>query len=474
MKFQISGIIFLISGMAQAMNMNEYMNKVVEKHSGLKSSRASQEAANLRVKTGDMQLVPVLTLKAGVLSDKKLPNSLGASEMGVTQYSLGVAKKFSTGTALSVTASTSGIENKDLTNPMFSSWAKYAQGAISIGLQQSLWKDAFGAGTRLRWQREETARALEWTAADLQYKQTLIESEVAFWDLIYSQEELKIRQSSLERSKKIQGWIARRVNDGIGDKADALSAEALVTSRQLQLAMAEDDITANRKKVQDILEMPSDFAQDLSENLDQPRNLESMLEGKGSDVLRLDAWLAHLEAQLKTTVAEEVKEGVKSDLSLSASYSTNSYEANGGVSDGMTNWTKTDRPTTQVGLSWTYLFDVDAKTNTQETSNQEALSSQLKRHRKLIEGRTAWSEMNRRYSELSRKIEMARKIVKIQFERARTEADKLTKGRTVTANVVNSEQDAAEAELTLTKLLVERRKLEAQAQLFVRVQGELL
>jgi hypothetical protein len=126
-----------------------------------------------------------------------------------------------------------------------------------------------------------------------------------------------------------------------------------------------------------------------------------------------------------------------------------------------------------VGLKLSWLLDGDLKKGTRNAAKQDALASDLKSYRKILESDTAWSEMQRRHSELSQKIISAQLMAQIQVEKSNTERDKLSKGRTVTSQVITAEQDADEALSVLTKLRAEQRKLESNTRLFIRLQEGL-
>lgn len=82
---------------------------------------------------------------------------------------------------------------------------------------------------------------------------------------------------------------------------------------------------------------------------------------------------------------------------------------------------------------------------------------------------SVWEELNRRYKEFSNKIEALSKVAEFQRERAKAEQDKLAKGRSITSQVITSEQESSESELTLIKLKAEQRKLESQGLLFTEI-----
>lgn len=461
-----------LSASAQALDLNQYLDQVIKSNRGLEALRASKDAAEAKRVSGDLSLVPTLNFTAASLSDKKEPNQFGATETKSTDYGLSLNKKFSTGTAVGVSAHTLGMENVGLdpSNAMFGKYAAYGQGSLGVNISQSLWKDAFGEGTRLRQERESAVAQSEVGAYDLQSRQILLGAEAAYWDYVYAQEELKLRQASLERANRIESWLRRRVADGISDRADLLTAQSLVATRRLQLAGAESNVVALRQKLADQLELkPGESLPDISGDLAKVRDPKNLIGATNGKVVQLEAWKASLDAKAAALGAEEAAENTKADLTLTGAYNTNSYENGGTVIDGTKNWAEQGHPTTKVALSWTYMFDTDVKASVTGAARKQALAAKLMSERKALESESAWTELNRQHKELSRQIEIANQTRQIQQERAKAQAQKLAHGRAVTIDVVNSEQDAAEAESSLAKMRAEQRKLEAQTRLYVSV-----
>lgn len=462
------------SAKQQNLDLDQFLELVRSKNKNFQMNQSLKEAATAKKMAGDISLVPVLSLSGSYLSDKKQPTFTGGTETINTRYSLGLAKKFSSGTQIKIFSDLNESTGKNITSASFAAiYGQYATGSLGVSLSQSLWKDAFGRGTEIRRQKENEIAKLETAAAELQVRQTLVESETAFWDLIYSQEEQKIRESSLQRAQRIESWVSKRYRDGIGDRADLMNAKALMATRQMQLLMATDESLAIRQKVKDILEISTaEQLPNFSANFEKIRAFSTVINLNGK-VERLDSYISRQEAKAKSFGALEADDNLRSDLVLSASYNTNSYEAQGTITDAPKNMTKTDTPTTAVSLSWIYLFDTDVKDSALNQIKKEAYAAQLKSERKRIETDSSWTELQRRHAELSKKIEAAKQIAEYQIERAKAEQDKLSKGRSITSQVISSEQDAADAELNLIKLRTEQRKLESQVYLFINVENEI-
>lgn len=456
----------------QAMGLLDYLKAVEAQNKSIQALQSYTEAAEYGKEAGDIELVPVLTADAGYINDKSPLSqfvTLGASETKTTSYSLGLSKKFSTGTGVNLTASTYEIENAGIANPQFSRYSKFGVGNLGVGLSQSLWKDFFGRGTRLRWERQEAATSAVTGQFNLQKKLLLVGAEVAYWDYLYSLENLKISQDSLERARRIESWTRRRVNDGISDRADLFSVQALVAARQLQLVSAQDDLAAAKRKIRDYLEYSDDKSlPEMTGNISQSRSLSTMVDGAGNRVVALDAYLSSLEAKAKSLEARETEDKLRPDLILSGSYNTNAFEQD--MAAATQNWTDTDRPTTKVGIKFIYPFDMGPKSAAREAARKSALASQLQSERKMLDSESSWIELNRRYSEMNKRIESAMEISKLQTAAAKAQTDLFNKGRSITANVITAEEEAGKAELNLVKLKSEQRKMEAQGRLFVAVE----
>ncbi len=464
-------LIFLAPQVSSALTLNEYLSLVQKKNKSFLSLQASVEAANSRYEQGNLDLSPVLTASENYLDDKSLQQSFAGAitHTQVRQSVLGFSKKFSTGTTATVQASVQATNIEGSFQPAGVFSTEQHTGTLAFTLSQSLWKDFFGRSTELRWQREQSQQRSEKTSYDLQARQNLIRAESAFWDLLYLQTELGIRKASLERARKILGWVKRREGNGIGDRADVLNAESLVAVRELQLMNTQDDLIAGQRNFADQIELaPGEAIPQLNASLEKARPLAELVQGNSGTVIRLDAYLAVLEAEVKKVNSQEAAERVRPDVNINGQYKTNGYDTTD--SAAARRMTDPDHPVAAVGVTFSWLLDWDSKNSVRESAQKDALAAALKKERFLRESETSWSEINRRYSELTAKIAAAQNISRIQTAKAAAERDKFTKGRSITSNVILAEQDAAEAELSLTKLKAEQRKLESQGRLFVKIQ----
>lgn len=455
-------------GSAQALTLEEYLAEVRKNHKEFQSLDISREAAEDRRKAGDLSLTPALVMGASYLNDQKMPQTSGGTQLMTDQYNLGIEKLFSSGTKVGLSGTVQKIE---IANPLFPGIpGEYSTGSLGVSLSQSLWKNSFGQGIRLRQQREAVTASLEKESYNLQQRQILINAEMAYWDYLYQAEELQQKKESLERARKIETWLKRRFQDGISDKADYLNAQALTASRELALEVTRDQSLAAEKNVRDFLELsPTEKLPVLSSDFKKARALSVSVSADGSgEVVRLDSYLSALEAKAKGIGAKEARDALRPDLVLQGAYSTNS-NVQSSPSEALNRISNTAIPSTQVGVQFTYLFDSDAKVSQESLARKEALAAQYRSERKMLESESSWSELQRRYGELLKQIETAEKLSRLQLSRAKEQSLKLSRGRSVTSDVVMAEEDASSSALALNRLRSEARKLEAQSRLFIRL-----
>ena len=160
----------------------------------------------------------------------------------------------------------------------------------------------------------------------------------------------------------------------------------------------------------------------------------------------------------------EKLESLKPDLAVFGSYASNSYNRDGAtalkdVDDGKL-------LKSVIGVSFTMLLGTGAKGSFLDAAWSDAKAAEIRAQKELSTGKTTWREFLRRYQVAKQNVVVLQDVAKYQEARARAERDKFSKGRTVTANVITSETDAAEAAVNLLRARSSLRKLEASSVMY--------
>jgi outer membrane protein TolC len=472
MKKTLLICLLFFGSFSQALTLEEYLAQVRSHNKNFRSYEASLSAAEDRFAQANLDLSPALTLKGNYLDDKSLViygPGIELTRNQVTTYEAELSKNFSSGTTAAISTGVQGVKTQ-VTGFGSGAPIETYSGFAQISLTQSLWKDFFGHGTRLRWEREEALRTQEKQSYNLQQRQAMIDAEAAYWDLIYAQEDVRISEAGLQRAQSILKWMQKRHSNGISDRADVLNAQGLAQARELQLLSAQDELRTARQRVADQLELSDLNALPAFQgDLNHQRSLKGEVKsGPGAHIVRLDAYLSVLEAKAKAVEANESLETLKPDLVVQGSYKTNGYGDDLNSSWGRT--TDPGHPTTNIGVQFRWLLDWETRGGVRNAAQKDALAAQLKKEKQLLQSDSDWSELLRKNDELTKQIALAQKILDTQTAHAAAERQKLSRGRAITSDVIKAEQDADEAALTLTRLKTEQRKLESQGQLYIAIE----
>jgi len=100
---------------------------------------------------------------------------------------------------------------------------------------------------------EKSGTDLEQTMANIIYT-----VEEAYWNLVYSQENLKVRQKSLQLAQDLLAKNQRAVEVGTLAPIEILSAQAEVATREADILSAEADVKNNEDRLRTIINLPED------------------------------------------------------------------------------------------------------------------------------------------------------------------------------------------------------------------------
>ena len=459
--FALLGGLSIGADAALGMSLDEYLSTAKNKNPLFQSYDLSVEAAKARSDSSELELEPLFT--AGYLrsSDKSLPSMI-AKERNVEQYSVGLAKKFWTGTAVKLEAIERDFQNN---GPMVPGIERYSTGEVGVTVSQSLLKDFFGAGTRKKIERAQSEAKIGISVAELQRRGFLLQVESDFWDYVLASEDVTLKKANLERAQRLEKWMSSRVGNGLGERADLYNIRALATVRQVQYQMAQDELKNQEIKIRQNLSLADgETSPVLKGELSTARSYMQNLKNK-KDIVSLEAEVSRLEAKTKALAAEEVDDGLKPDLNVFGSYAQTSFDND--RSQAIKDVSKSDYPRSTIGVNLSWPINTGAKNGLSDAARKEALAAQIRADNKKRNAQSDWQNLQRKYEVALQNVKTLEQVANLQRERLKEEQNRFSKGRSITQAVVTAETDAAEAEINLLKAKSGLRKLEASSLLYV-------
>lgn len=424
-----------------------------------RSARSQLRAIELDFATRDLLLQPQLQVGVSRLNDRRASFQPVVKER-VDLLSASLVKPFSTGTTVTVTPTYERdlLRNSDPSGRNTFDW--------QIGISQSLWRDAFGRATELRWSREGYQQRQQVADTLRAQAQTQIDFEGVYWDWAMALREREMRNKNVARGQEILRYIRSRLARSAAETSDVVQAEALLANRQLQLLNVEQTVIASSSKMQRYLP-GADWEPDPNE-LARVRPFEQMVTPWRLDDLpetqRLELVSARNAAQAAEQIANETREQIRPDLSLQLRYGQNQIDPNTtGASNSMA-----AHDQTSIGVVLSTGLDIGMERRKVESARAAREAAKLHRQSLENEARVAWEQQKRNVEDLRNKVDAAKRLAELQMKKADTERARYRLGRSTAFQVITFEQDASEAEINYWYMLGSMRKMEAQARLFAR------
>ncbi|OGF46550.1 MAG: hypothetical protein A2452_05285 [Candidatus Firestonebacteria bacterium RIFOXYC2_FULL_39_67] len=344
---------------------------------------------------------------------------------------------------------------------------RYYSNKLAAEVKLDLLRNGFGSEVRSTKKAIEAKNEAVYFEKMYQAKQVLMQAELAYWELSLARETVKIHEQLLNRANQLDSWMQNKIYLNLQDQSDINQSKSEVQYRKLELKGALDtEKSAARTfnylrgkdigKVEEVLDLPGE--KDLSSDL------------KISDPeKRLDyiALLRNLEAVKAGTAAK--KEVLSSELSIGASASLNAVD-----SDLPTAWSNSFRGDKYVyGAGINLRVPLDFPTDAlSKAYDGEWKSLELYSEAKRLEIKTEFLELNRKLIDVKERLILAVELERLQKNKANAERDRLSKGNSVTAQVLMFEQDWSKSQLGVLEIKKGILNIIARLRLFEEFKGE--
>lgn len=448
-------------------SLEQLLKSAVESSEDLKSVELEIQATEAEIRARDLELSTRLQVEAAKEHERREilnPIVLNSQEIVEVQ----AQKLFSTGTSLA--ARLGGDLRTFQGDPPRE---EAASASWEVSLSQDLWRNAFGRSTRLRQEgdaEELKSRRLELLAR----KQTLLQNiETLYWDVAATQNEIRIANDNLRRSRQMASWVQDRTRRAAAERIDLLQAEALVANRQLQLQNLEDTLATTQLQLRQLLPNTTQWGawQADQGTFQAHRNLESLLLAPGtSDPRRLDLLASEANARAQKARAAQAEDLIRPNLDLQLLYGRNGLDREPSVA--LDELTSKNQDRTRVGLVFSMDLDREGARSQARAANLRAEASERRNLRLREDSRMAWTDLSREITSLKTRLDTAKKLATLQSQKAQAERTRYEQGRSTAFQAITFEVEAAEAQIQVSRLTSNLRKAEGRVRLFTRQDQE--
>ncbi len=456
---------------AESLSVDQYLTQVEARNPEIRAVDQGFDAMGLKILELDMVYSPFLSGAYTYMDDKSgsgFGSTLQMDEMKASQWSLGLSKKFSTGTSVSAGySSTNSIINLsqaiNLGAGPTTNFDGYEIKPV-IRLDQSLLRDLGYGLTQVGIDKAKAGvRAAQYMQL-FKRQQILLNARMTYWNLVLAKEVVAFRKISLERTQKLMQWNQTRVGLDLADSGDFLQAQAAFKSRQLTLQMADEDVLKAERAFNELMGTTLNAVavnlDSLVDHVNKYADVPVLIRtGERADVLSARSAYASSEFADKETYLRSLPE-----LSVSASYSLHGLALQSQAA--MDQVTHSDKPTYMITLSGVVPLDYWTLEKVRDGYRRDYEAAKMQLAKAELTAANNWANLSRTWQDVKSRIALAQEVKTIQEKRLLNEQKRFQRGRSTTFQVLTAENDLDEATLNVYRLVFEELITAAQAALF--------
>jgi outer membrane protein TolC len=424
--------------------LNDFLREVEGKNQSMTASKLIAEGAQERANEGKLIFRPNIFAQAQTAIDKKPTTNINAQgdRTDNSFVTAGILQQFNFGLQGKLGYNFSHTRIYDA-SPAFLPVSNFHDGVATLELSQSLWRNFWGRESRSQEAiLTSQAQATKHTE-NYKIKTTLAQAESLYWSLSQIRKVVRVQKESLERAQKIRVWNQNRLKSGLAESSDFLQSDANYKAREYELKSTMQDLKTLQRSVNSLRGVDSEVLNEDLESVDS--NIIKKLAVPPKEELREDTKAALEIQKISKASADLSVEKNKPTFEMYGTYALNGRDPQ--ADQAVTNSFKTNHDTKAIGVRFVAPLDFGTTSDNINGYRKEQIAASQNFQRKLFEQEQQWNDLAARFEDAKVKLSLVEKIEEAQKIKASNERERLSKGRTVTFQVLNFEQDYAQSEL---------------------------
>jgi len=457
-------VVFASGAFGDVLSLDDYINMIEKNNSDLISIQANIDAVQGKILEADRVYAAYFTAGASYTKDDsgRPFNPLAqTNEIQNTSYDASLSKLFGTGTKITLGFNGSrtfydytGFPNFDVTD-----LGPY------IGLEQSLLQGLGGGATKAGVLKAQADARSALYLLEYKKQSVLLNARMAYWQLSYARTVVDFRKTSLDRTKKILDWNQRRFDMDLAEKADLLQAQAAYKMGDLNLRLAQQNEVQASRNFNGFLNSSDEKVmfdvQPFSEVGDNFTQADKELVKRGQ---RADVLSALEDVKSAEQAAIVSRKSIGQDLVLTGQYGLNGVDLDYAVArDYVLNGNK---PSYTIGLRYTLPLDFSNRSAISKGYESAKISAEQAAKSAQIKESNDWLGLVSNWENAKERLGLSKQILGVQQNLVDENQRLLSKGRTTTYYVLQSEQSLDDSTLNVYQNILELVGIYEQANAF--------
>ncbi|MBU1062103.1 MAG: TolC family protein [Candidatus Omnitrophica bacterium] len=431
-------VIFISADDARLIAINNNLDiKLARLDSKIKGTELSyKEAAFDTILNGDI----------GYTRDERKSSSPFAGSKSMTNdYNIGLDKKLKTGTDIELDFT----NKREWSDSSFVTANPYHESEIGISLTQPIAKNFFGLIDR------GNVETVKWEIKNaeldsyIKIEDSMISVEKAYWKLVLSQEEFRIKKDMLKKAVRLFNQYRRKLKIGLTETGEVLASEANMHIRKNDLLMAANELKSAEELLKirlniknDIKLFATDKLLDTKSDVDLIKSLNRAFKNRRDYIYKKN------EVEVENINLKMKRNSLYPEIDLKATFATNGldskyYNAIEGISED-------SNPKYYIGVEFSYpLENNEAKSLHEKASlkKTKAIVNLQKTERQIF---SDIDENLRKVSVNESNTKNMQRVENLQKGKLYLEEQRFKYGRSNSDTLIRYQEDVLNAKL-LTK-----------------------
>jgi len=312
-------------------SLNDVVNMMIDQNLDIQSNRFAPRSSALQTLVFYRVLQPSLTVNVTLANNSSFSTSQlnGASTLGLlsNNFSVSYAKNLKWGTTIGVATTMARTK----TNNSFSTFNPAYVGKITYSISQHLLQNR-GSIINLRqvYQAQNNEKISE-SQFEVQLTNLLVTAQKAYWDLVFSEKDLAVKQASLNLAKQTLDENKQKVEIGTMARIDVVQTQLDVAQRGDVVVGATGTVTTAQDQIKKLISNSNDSSMFLislkameSPRTPRPDEIPSLKEALATALEnRPEIRQAMLDLKNKDLDVQYTKNQKSPALDVSANFSQN-------------------------------------------------------------------------------------------------------------------------------------------------------
>lgn len=429
---------------AQTLDIKTYLDQVQAQNDEWKGSDLAAQGAKLRSDEGLLLLSPSIFAEGSYIRNERetFSPSFQGQRTDTQLFTLGIGQQTTFGLNAKV-GYTWGSTHIFGTDSNFVKTPSYWEGSPYLEMTQSLWSNFLGNEVKANQILiQSQAMAIHYREV-FKNKKLLSDAEYTYWRLSLARENLIIQKDSLERAEKLRKWSESQLNNNLVDKSDYYQTLAAFESRKFEFESAKHGEAQSARAFNLYRRIENEKVDETLDNISQLEIDKLKLPEKmpfREDVLEIQ----HLEnAARAASIIGREKNRPKLELFGNVTLFGREERFDSAYDESLTD----EHPVYTVGVRLNAAIDFDNVSNVKQGYSYETSAADLRFRGKYFNQEQKWKDLTIRFNEAKMRLKTALAAEKAQKQKVDYERTKHTRGRTTVYQVLQFEQDYANAQL---------------------------